>query len=262
MNDFLKKITARRAERLAQDRARLSDRAVRTAAEGLPVRRDFPFERSLRAASPGIIAEVKKASPSRGILVGDFRYLDTARRYEAAGASAISVLTEPDFFLGADRYLSEISAAVAIPTLRKDFILAERMIDEAKILGASAILLIAAVLPPTVLTDFLRRADELGLSALVEIHDEREADLALTAGARVIGVNHRNLTTFEIDFSVSERLRPRIPSDRLFVAESGLSTADDLARMRNLGVDAVLIGEAFMKSPDIAKTMKIFRREK
>ena len=210
----------------------------------------FPFERALGGKDMAFICEIKKASPSKGVISEDFPYLDIARDYEAAGAAAISVLTEPYYFKGSDRYLREIADAVSVPLLRKDFTVDSYMIYEARLLGASAVLLICAVLDRDTLAEYINIAHELGLSALVEVHDEGEMDMALSAGARVIGVNNRNLKTFEVDITLSVRLRALAPPGVLFVSESGISRSEDIARLREIGADAVLIGETLMRSPD------------
>lgn len=197
-----------------------------------------------------IICEVKKASPSKGVIAEDFPYLEIARDYQNAGATAISVLTEPEYFLGDNRYLTEISNLVRIPVLRKDFIVDEYQIYEAKLIGADAVLLICALLDTETLKKYIAICDELGLSALVEAHTQEEVDSAIEAGARIIGVNNRNLKTFEVDLGISLRLREKVPADILFVAESGIKTADDIAQLREAGVNAVLIGETLMRCPD------------
>lgn len=209
---------------------------------------DFAFERALQKQGISFICECKKASPSKGLIAPDFPYLEIARQYEAAGADAISVLTEPKWFLGSDAYLREIAEAVSIPCLRKDFTVDEYMIYEAKLLGASAVLLICAILSEAQIKEYLAVCDELGLSALVEAHDEDEADMAIRAGARVIGVNNRNLKDFSVDTENSRRLRERIPEQVLFVSESGVSGPEDVRRLTEIGVDAVLIGEALMRA--------------
>ena len=210
----------------------------------------FPFEKALRTKGISLICEIKKASPSQGVIAESFPYIDIARDYETAGAAAISVLTEPDYFLGDDRHLREIADAVTIPLLRKDFFIDPYMIFEAKMLGASAVLLICALLDQKTLAGFIDVAHGLGLSALVEVHDEEELKSALIAGARIIGVNNRDLKTFAVDTSNSLRLRKQAPEGILFVSESGIHTAEDVEILRRCGVDAVLIGEALMRSPD------------
>ncbi|MDF2820483.1 MAG: indole-3-glycerol phosphate synthase [Clostridiales bacterium] len=213
-------------------------------------REDFAFEKALVGEDISFICEVKKASPSKGIIVKDFPYLKIATEYEEAGASAISVLTEPNYFKGSNEYLREISKAVNVPVLRKDFTVDEYQIYEAKLIGADAILLICALLDTATINRFIGICDELGLSALVEAHTEDEVRSAIEAGARVIGVNNRNLKTFEVDIRTCTKLRGIVPGDIIFVAESGIKTADDIALLNEVGVDAVLIGEALMLSDD------------
>lgn len=236
-------------ERVAAAKKSVSPQQMRAAAQALP-RGDFPFEKALRSPGVSFICECKKASPSKGLIAPEFPYLDIAREYEAAGADAVSVLTEPKWFLGRDEYLAQIAAAVKIPCLRKDFVVDEYMIDQAKTLGAAAVLLICAILDEPHLRDYIARCDELGLSALVEAHDEAEIETALRAGARIIGVNNRNLKDFSVDTGNSGRLRSLVPDGVLFVAESGVSTAADVAALREACVDAVLIGEALMRAHD------------
>lgn len=216
---------------------------------------DLRFEKALAKPGLSFICECKKASPSKGLIAPDFPYLQIAREYEATGADAISVLTEPKWFLGSDNYLKEISSAVFTPCLRKDFTVDDYMIYEAKLLGASAVLLICAILDDAQLREYLAICEDLGLSALVEAHDDAEVDRALAAGARILGVNNRNLKTFTVDTENSRRLRTRIPQDVLFVSESGVKTAEDVAGLAAIGADAVLIGETLMRAPD--KTAKL-----
>ena len=210
----------------------------------------FPFDRAISASGLSFICEVKKASPSKGIIAVDFPYLQIALEYEAAGAAAISVLTEPDYFLGNDQYLKEIAAAVAIPTLRKDFIIDPYQIYEAKILKAKAVLLICALLDTETLAEYINIAGELGLSSLVEIHDEAEAEQAVRAGAKIIGINNRDLKTFKVDLAVTARLRSLIPACILTVAESGIKSPEDVRAISGIGIDAVLVGESLMRAAD------------
>jgi len=210
----------------------------------------FPFEQALRTDDIAFICEIKKASPSKGVISQDFPYLDIAKDYEAAGAAAISVLTEPYHFQGSDCYLREIADTVSIPLLRKDFTVDSYMIYEAKLLGASAVLFICSILDRDTLAEYIAIAHSLGLSALVETHDAAEVEMALAAGARIIGVNNRNLKTFEVDITLSERLRPLVQPDKIFVSESGISTPEDIARLRKNNIQAALIGEAFMRHSD------------
>lgn len=202
---------------------------------------------------------MKKASPSKGIIAEDFPYLEIAREYEQAGADCISVLTETDYFKGEDRFLREINDAVQIPTIRKDFIIDEYMIYEAKLLGASCVLLIAALLDTETIRQYKAICDQLGLSALVEAHDEAETASALAAGARMVGVNNRNLKDFTVDIHNSTRLRELVPRNVLFVAESGIKTAEDIAELVSAGVNGVLIGETLMRSPDKARMLDELR---
>ncbi|HEX3038751.1 MAG TPA: indole-3-glycerol phosphate synthase TrpC [Caproiciproducens sp.] len=211
---------------------------------------DFRFEKALKKGGMAFICEVKKASPSKGVIAEDFPYLAIAQEYEAAGADAISVLTEPDFFQGSNDYLSQIRQTVKIPILRKDFTIDEYQIYEAKILGADAVLLICALLDTDTVKKYISVCDRLGLSALVEAHTRDEAESALRAGARVIGVNNRNLKTFEVDLNTCTGLRTLVPENILYVAESGIRTARDVALLRQENVNAVLIGETLMRSKD------------
>ncbi len=235
--------------RTEQAKRMKTEEEIREQAFALP-KGSFAFEKALRKQGISFICECKKASPSKGLIAPEFPYLQIAEEYEAAGADCISVLTEPRWFLGRDEYLAEIAARVSIPCLRKDFTVDPYMIYEAKLLGASAVLLICAILSEKQIGEYLSVCDELGLSALTEIHDEREAKAALRAGARVIGVNNRNLKDFSVDTDNSRRLREMIPPDVVFVSESGVSSAEDVARLREIGADAVLIGETLMRAAD------------
>lgn len=211
---------------------------------------DFAFENALKKPDISFICECKKASPSKGLIAPDFPYLQIAKEYEAAGADCISVLTEPKWFLGSDAYLKEIAHTVSIPCLRKDFTVDEYMIYEAKLLGASAVLLICSLLSEKQINEYLSVCDLLGLSALTEAHTEDEVKKALNAGARIIGVNNRNLKDFSVDTDNSRRLREQIPRDVLFVSESGVKSAEDVQVLRTIGADAVLIGETLMRAAD------------
>ena len=219
----------------------------------------FPFYAALAAPGLSFICEAKKASPSKGIIAEEFPYLDIAKSYEEAGAAAISCLTEPKWFLGADAYLEEIAQAVTIPVLRKDFVVCKRMIYQAKVLGASAVLLICAILTDEQLAAYGRLAEELGLSVLVEAHDEEEVARAVASGAKIIGVNNRNLKDFTVDFDNARRLRQSIPEGVLYVAESGVKEASDVAAIAELGADAALIGEALMRAADRTAVLAEFR---
>lgn len=219
------------------------------AAEGLP------FQAALKKPGISFICEVKKASPSKGLIAPDFPYVDIAKEYERAGADAVSVLTEPEFFLGNDRYLEEIHREVSLPLLRKDFTIDAYQIYEAKLLGASAILLIVSLLTRKELKEFLNICRELKLSALTEAHSEEEVAVAAEAGAGIIGINNRNLKTFEVDFSNALRLRRLVDKDTIFVAESGIHSGEDMRALAEARVDAVLVGEALMRAADRKKAL-------
>ena len=236
--------------RVAQEKQVESPEAVKAAALALPSDTGFPFEAALRQQDFNFICEVKKASPSKGIIAEHFPYLDIAKEYEVAGAAAISVLTEPDFFKGDKKYLQEIASTVKIPVLRKDFIIDEYQIYQAKVWGASAILLICACLDVPTLTKFRELADSLGLSSLVEAHDEKEVQMAIDCGARIIGVNNRNLKDFTVDVHNSVRLRNLVQDDVIFVSESGLETPEDIQVLRDNNIGVALMGETFMRSPN------------
>ena len=223
---------------------------IKQKALAMEISRDFPFERALEKDGISYICEVKKASPSKGIIAEDFPYLQIAKDYENAGAAAISVLTEPQWFKGENRYLQKISQSVSIPLLRKDFTVCEYQIYEAKVIGASAVLLICALLDTDTIRRWIKLCDTLGLSALVEAHTEEEVKSALDAGARIIGVNNRNLKDFTVDITTCTRLRSLVPKEILFVGESGIKTSGDIENLRNAGVNGVLIGETLMRSAD------------
>lgn len=253
---ILDKIVDKTLTRLEGLKAAKPYEAVKQEALAAKSSSPFSFENALKTNDIAFICEVKKASPSKGIISEDFPYLEVARKYLSAGANAISVLTEPYFFLGSDRYLKEIKQETKLPVLRKDFTLDPYQIYEAKLIGADAVLLICAILDTGTIKEYITLADQLGLSCLVEAHDEKELFSALEAGARVIGVNNRNLKTFEVDINTSVRLRELVPKDKLFVSESGIKTAGDISVLRRNGTNAVLIGETLMKSGDISEEMK------
>ena len=238
---------ARERTELAKQKIPLEE--MRRRALNLP-KGSFSFERTLQKSGISFICECKKASPSKGLIAPEFPYVEIAKEYEAAGADCISVLTEPKWFLGSGEYLKEIAEAVSIPCLRKDFTVDEYMIYEAKVLGASAVLLICSILSGEQIKRYIGICDGLGLSALVETHEENEVQTALKAGARIIGVNNRNLRDFSVDAGTSRRLRELIPRDVLFVSESGVKSREDVERLRETGADAVLIGETLMRAPD------------
>ena len=217
---------------------------------------EFEFEKALRKDDIAFICECKKASPSKGIIAEDFPYLQIAQEYEKAGADCISVLTEPKWFLGSSDYLREIAEKVSIPCIRKDFTVDSYMIYEAKILGAKAVLLICSILTEAQIKEYIAICDELGMSALVEAHDEKEVAVAVRCGARLIGVNKRNLKDFTVDTSNSRRMRELVPDDIIFVSESGVKNAEDIALLRKSGTNAVLIGETLMKAEDKTEKLK------
>lgn len=247
---ILEELASLTGARVAEEKKKISAVQMRRMAEELPVKEGFLFEAALRKPGLSFICEVKKASPSKGLIAEDFPYQKIAQEYEAAGASAISVLTEPYRFLGSDKYLQEIAACVKIPVLRKDFTVDSYMIDQAKVLGASAVLLICAILDDGKLRDYMAQAKALGLSALVEAHDENEVERALRAGASVVGVNNRDLRTFQVDVRNSVRLREMVPPEVVFVSESGIRGPEDTKILYENGTDAVLIGETLMRSQD------------
>ncbi len=249
MANILEQLAEHAAYRTEQAKKNLPPAEIKNQALSMK-KGDFAFEKALQKPGVSFICECKKASPSKGLIAPEFPYLEIARGYEDAGADAVSVLTEPKWFLGSDTYLREIAAAVSIPCLRKDFTVDEYMIYEAKLLGASAVLLICSILSEAQIREYLAVCDTLGLSALVETHDEAEVDIALAAGARIVGVNNRNLKDFTVDTENSRRLRERIPRKVLFVSESGVSGPEDVKKLGQIGADAVLVGEALMRAPD------------
>lgn len=242
-------------ERIAEKKSKVSLEEIRKQAMAFP-KGDFAFEKALKKEEIAFICECKKASPSKGLIAPDFPYLEIAREYEEAGADCISVLTEPKWFLGKDDYLREIASTVSVPCIRKDFTVDEYMIYEAKLLGASAVLLICSILSEGQIREYIGICDELGLSALVETHDEAEVETALSAGARLIGVNNRNLKDFTVDTGNSRRLREKIPKEVLFVSESGVRNAEDVENLRRIGADAVLVGETLMRAEDKKKKLE------
>ena len=252
--NILEEIAGKTRERIDQEKGKVSvaelKERIRDREQNPAILPTASFYQALKKEGMSYICEVKKASPSKGLIAPDFPYVEIAKEYEAAGASAISCLTEPFYFQGSDRYLEEITAAVNIPVLRKDFTVDEYMIYEAKNIGANAVLLICAILSSMQLSEYAGIAGELGLSALVEAHDEKEVEMALKAGARIVGVNNRNLKDFTVDINNSVRLREMVPENILFVSESGMKTRQDIERLEQNGTNAVLIGETLMRSPD------------
>lgn len=256
--NILDQLARHAAERVHTAKQIKPTATIRSEAYALP-KGSFSFEAALKKPGISFICECKKASPSKGIIAPEFPYLQIAREYEAAGADCISVLTEPGWFLGNNVYLQEIASAVSIPCLRKDFTVDEYMIYEAKLLGASAVLLICSILSEAQLTEYLHICDELGLSALIETHNAQEVTAALNAGARIIGVNNRNLKDFTVDTDNSRRLREMIPRDVLFVSESGIKGVKDVKQLANVGADAVLVGETLMRATDKAAKLAELR---
>ena len=257
---ILDKLAAEARKRVAILKNQKSPAIIKSEAQALP-KGNFAFEKALRQKDIAFITEIKKASPSKGLIAIDFDYIRIAKEYEAAGAAAISVLTEPTAFLGCDQYLKDIRKVVNIPLLRKDFTVDEYQIYEAKTIGADAVLLICALLDTDTIRKYLAICDELGLSALVEAHDAQEVKSALQAGARVIGVNNRNLKDFTVDLQNSINLRTLVSEEIIFVSESGIKTASDVAVLRKNGTDAVLIGETLMRSNDISGEISKLRGE-
>ena len=256
---ILEQLSTYAKERCEKSKQQVSLQKIRQMAMAMP-KGDFPFEKALQKAELSFICECKKASPSKGLIAPEFPYRQIAKDYETAGADCISVLTEPKWFLGKNEYLKEITETVTIPCLRKDFTVDEYMIYEAKLLGASAVLLIVSILSQQQLSEYIALCDELGLSALVETHDENEVQTALNVGARIIGVNNRNLKDFSVDTQNSQRLRNSIPKDILFVSESGIRTAEDVRTVRDMGADAVLIGETLMKAHNKQQKLEELKR--
>lgn len=256
---ILEEIAAKTKERIAAEKSRLSLTELKAQTADMDRDTGFPFEKALAKEGMSFICEVKKASPSKGVIAEHFPYVEIGREYEKAGADAMSVLTEPSYFQGSNDYLSAIRREVSIPLLRKDFTVDEYMLYEAKKIGADAVLLICAILSPMQLSEYAGIARELGLSALAEAHDEAEIGMAMKAGAKIIGVNNRNLKDFTVDINNSVRLRELVPRDILFVSESGMKTRADIARLEENGTDAVLIGETFMRSSDKAAMLRELR---
>ncbi|WP_018971686.1 indole-3-glycerol phosphate synthase TrpC [Rudaea cellulosilytica] len=252
MSDILKTILARKAEEIRERSARVSLRDLSARVDDAPPVRGFvaAIEAKIATGQAGVIAEVKKASPSKGVMRPDFRPAEIARSYEAGGAACLSVLTDVDFFQGADAYLQEARSACSLPVLRKDFTIDPYQVYEARVLGADCILLIVAALGDAALVELSELAAELGMDVLVEVHDGEELERALATPARLIGINNRNLRTFATTLDTTLELRSRVPAQRLLVTESGIVTREDVARMRGADVHAFLVGETFMRAED------------
>jgi indole-3-glycerol phosphate synthase len=259
MNDILMELSDASAKRVSQCSRTVPLEKMRDRALLSPAKEGFPFEAALRKEGMSFICEIKRASPSKGVIAEDFDHIAIAREYESAGASCISVLTEPTRFLGDIGFLKDVSEVVDTPLLRKDFIVDEYQIYEARANGASAVLLIVSILDEIKLKRFIELADGLGLSSLVEVHDESEVETAIRCGARIVGVNNRNLHDFTVDPTNCLRLRSKVPKEILFVAESGIKTDNDVKRLYDEGVDAVLIGETLMRSEDKTAMLKYLR---
>ena len=252
MTTILNTILARKHQEVAARRAQVPLAELRARHADAPPPRGFADAVAARVAAgqPAVIAEVKKASPSKGVIRADFDPAAIARSYAAGGAACLSVLTDVDFFQGSDAYLQQARAACALPVLRKDFVVDAYQIHEARALGADCVLLIAAALDDAQLSEFGFLAAELGMDVLLEVHDLDELERALPVPARLLGINNRNLKTFEVSLQTTLDLKPAVPADRVLVTESGILVPDDVARMRAAGVHAFLVGEAFMRQPD------------
>lgn len=265
MDNILEKLGEAAKKRVAAQKELVSEDEMREKAvyirsvEKSEHAAEQPFRKNLAKDGISFICECKKASPSKGLIAPDFPFVDIAEDYEKAGADAVSVLTEPEWFLGNDVYLREIADAVKIPCLRKDFTVDSYMIYQAKTLGASAVLLICAMLEQEELEKYIGIAEDLGLSALVEAHDADEIKQAVSAGAEIIGVNNRNLKNFTVDISNAERLRDLVPPEILFVAESGIKTGEDVRALEKAGADAVLVGETMMRADDKTAMLRSLR---
>ena len=245
---ILDDIIAKQKERIKKEKDIKSFDVLKQEAENLPISKNFFFEESLKSKDFAFICEIKKASPSKGIIVDDFPYTDIAQEYEKAGAAAISVLTEPHFFKGNDKFLNDVAEIVNIPVLRKDFIIDEYQIYQAKSIGADAILLICAILDEETLKTFFNTATKLKLSCLVETHNEDEIKKALNSGAKIIGINNRDLKNFKVDINTSLKLKKYIPKDKIIISESGIKTAEDIKILKQSGFKGALIGESMMLS--------------
>ncbi|MCI8326492.1 MAG: indole-3-glycerol phosphate synthase TrpC [Lachnospiraceae bacterium] len=256
---ILEELAGYAKKRVEKAKEKRSLEQIRKEAYEMPVG-DFRFERALQKDKMSLICEIKKASPSRGIISQDFPYLKIAKEYERAGADSISVLTEPKWFLGSDQIFKEVRERCSLPLIRKDFTVDVYQIYEAKILGADAVLLICSLLNTETLREYLAICHELGIAALVETHNEEEISSAIKTGAKIIGVNNRNLKDFSVDFENAKRLKEKVPKEMIFVAESGVQCAEDVAELKKIGVNAALIGEALMRTEDIRAALTEFRK--
>lgn len=258
--NILQTIAAHARTRVAADRAKISLEELKALCQEAGPWQGEQFVSALNRPGLSFLCEIKKASPSKGLISPDFPYLDIARAYEAAGADGVSCLTEPKWFLGSDDIFRQVQRTISLPMLRKDFTVDEYQIYQARLMGANAVLLIVSLLDGETLKGYLDLCRSLGLAALVENHDGQEVDAALNAGAEIIGVNNRNLKDFSVDFSNAARLRDRIPPGVLYVAESGLTGPEDAAALKRLGADAALVGEALMRAPDKGAMLASLRR--
>lgn len=258
--NILQTIAAHARTRVAADRAKISLEELKALCQEAGPGQGEQFVSALNRPGLSFLCEIKKASPSKGLISPDFPYLDIARAYEAAGADGVSCLTEPKWFLGSDDIFRQVRRTISLPMLRKDFTVDEYQIYQARLMGANAVLLIVSLLDGETLKGYLELCRSLGLAALVETHDGQEVDAALNAGAEIIGVNNRNLKDFSVDFSNAARLRDRIPPGVLYVAESGLTGPEDAAALKRLGADAALVGEALMRAPDKGAMLASLRR--
>ena len=260
--NILDQLAEKTRERIAEQKKQISPEKMHELADKKAAESGVPsFLNALKKPGMSFICEVKKASPSKGLIAPDFPYLQIAKEYEAAGADAISCLTEPHWFLGSDEYLKEITAAVNIPVLRKDFTIDEYMVDQARVFGASAVLLICAILTPDEIKRYKARTEELGMNVLIEAHNAEEIRAAISCGAKIIGVNNRNLKDFTVDTENTKRLIDLIPPETVFVSESGIKTASDVAQIAGLGADAVLIGETLMRAEDKKEKLKELKQD-
>ena len=257
--NILEQLAALSMERAEADRAAVPAGEMREQARALGPGNGAAFTAALKKPGLSMICEIKKASPSKGLISPDFPYLQIAKAYESAGADCISCLTEPRYFLGSDQIFREVREAVSIPMLRKDFTVSAYQLDQARVMGADAALLIVSLMDGKTLGAYLERCEELGIAALVETHDADEIRTAVSAGAKIIGVNNRNLKDFSVDFSNAARLRDLIPPECVYVAESGVRTPEDVAQLKAIGADAALIGETLMRAEDPGEALKRLR---
>lgn len=259
--NILDKLADLSRERAKREQETVSAEELREQAKALGKGNGEAFLSALKKPGISFICEIKKASPSKGLISPDFPYLKIAAAYEQAGADCISCLTEPEYFLGSDDIFREVREKVNLPMLRKDFTVCEYQLDQARVMGANAALLIVSLMDERTLAAYLEHCEELGIAALVETHDEEEIRTAVSAGAKIIGVNNRNLKDFSVDFGNAARLRDRIPPECIYVAESGVRTPEEVQRLRQIGADAALIGETLMRAEDPAETLKSLRRQ-